>query len=63
MAPLLQARKIVLLAFGEHKRDIVRRALEGPMTPDVPASYLRLARDVTVFLDREAARGLEVGRA
>jgi len=63
MAPLLQARKIVLLAFGAHKRDIVRRALEGPMTPDVPASYLRLARDVTVFLDREAARGLEVGRA
>lgn len=62
MAPLLRARTIVLLAAGAHKRDIVRRAMEGPMSPEVPASYLRLAEDVTVLLDREAAALLERDR-
>jgi glucosamine-6-phosphate deaminase len=57
MAPLLRARTIVLLASGPHKRDIVDRALRGPVTPDVPASYLQLGKDVRVLLDREAAGG------
>jgi glucosamine-6-phosphate deaminase len=57
MAPLLRARTIVLLASGAQKRDIVHRALHGPVTPDVPASHLRLAEDVRVLLDREAAGG------
>jgi glucosamine-6-phosphate deaminase len=54
MAPLLRARKILLLASGAHKREVVHRALEGPVTPQVPASYLQEAPDVTVFADREA---------
>lgn len=55
VATILQARRIVLLAFGAKKREIVRRALEGPLGPDVPASFLRRHPDVTFVLDRAAA--------
>ena len=55
LAPLLRSRRIVLVASGAGKRDIVERALRGPMTPDVPASHLRLAADAIVLLDRAAA--------
>lgn len=54
MRGLLAARTILLLASGPHKRDIVRRALLGPVTPEVPASLLQRAADVRVFLDRDA---------
>jgi glucosamine-6-phosphate deaminase len=57
LAQLLRARRIVLVASGSGKRDIVERALRGPITPEVPASHLRLAPDVTVLLDRAAAPG------
>lgn len=54
MAGLLRARKTLLLASGARKREIVHRALRGPVTPDVPASYLQQTGEVTVLLDREA---------
>jgi len=57
MRQLLGSRHIVLLASGRRKRDIVDRVLHGPVTPDVPASFLRRAGRVTVLLDRDAARG------
>ncbi|MEO8286100.1 MAG: glucosamine-6-phosphate deaminase [Chloroflexota bacterium] len=59
MGSLLAARHIVLLASGEHKRDILQRALTGPMTPDVPASYLRLSPNFTLLADRAAWPGGE----
>ncbi len=55
---ILEARKIVLMALGEHKAKIIRDALEGPMTDRVPASYLREHPDATVLLDAAAASGL-----
>jgi glucosamine-6-phosphate deaminase len=55
MAVLLAARRILLLAAGESKADILRRTLEGPITPDVPASYLQTAPGFTVIADRVAA--------
>jgi len=55
MRPLLDARAIVLLVSGAGKREIVRRALEGPVREDVPASFVRQARGtVTVIVDRAA---------
>jgi glucosamine-6-phosphate deaminase len=55
LAPLLSSRRILLLASGSRKRDIVHRALEGPMGDDVPASFLRRAEgEVTVIVDRAA---------
>lgn len=51
---LLASREILLLVSGEHKRDILERALNGPITPEIPASYLQTAHNVTVLTDKSA---------
>lgn len=55
---ILEARRIVVLALGEAKAQAVRAAVEGPVTPDVPASWLRRHPGVVWVLDRAAAGGL-----
>lgn len=52
---ILSARHTVLLVSGAHKREILRRTLEGQQTPDLPASLLRRTA-LTVIAD-EAAWG------
>jgi glucosamine-6-phosphate deaminase len=52
---ILEARKIVIMAFGEHKAEIVRRAVEGEMTDAIAASFLQKHPDTTFILDRAAA--------
>lgn len=53
---LLESDRIVLIAAGKGKAEIMRRALREPMSSDVPASWLRLAPEqVTVILDEAAA--------
>lgn len=54
MAPLLTARQILLIVSGVAKREILQRVLRGPITPEVPASYLQQATNVTVIADRAA---------
>ena len=58
MNQILASRRVLLLVSGAHKRDILARALSGPQTPDLPASFLR-DTDLTVLADIEAARGLK----
>jgi glucosamine-6-phosphate deaminase len=58
IATMLQARAIVLLATGGQKAGIVRRALDGPITTQVPASMLQLHPNVLAVLDRAAAARL-----
>jgi glucosamine-6-phosphate deaminase len=55
---ILEARTLLLLAFGEHKAPVIRRAVEEPVTDAVAASFLQEHRDATVFLDRSAAGDL-----
>jgi glucosamine-6-phosphate deaminase len=55
IADLLEARSILVLASGAQKASIVQRAIEGPETADVPASWLRSRADVTWLLDQSAA--------
>jgi glucosamine-6-phosphate deaminase len=55
---ILQAKQIVLMAFGEEKADIVARAIQGEVRTDIPASILQLHRDVTIVLDEASARVL-----
>ncbi|HMN30533.1 MAG TPA: glucosamine-6-phosphate deaminase [Caldilineaceae bacterium] len=54
MQPLLAARQILLIVSGAQKREILRQALKGPVTPAVPASYLQETANVTVLADRAA---------
>ena len=51
---IMQARKILLVVSGEDKADILAQVLEGPITPQVPASILQLHNDVTVVADEAA---------
>ena len=63
VATIMEAREIALLATGEHKSEIVRRAVEGKPHPDVAATYLQDHPNATVFLDPAAAAGLTRARA
>ena len=54
MKAIMQARKILLVANGGSKAEILSRALFGPVTPAVPASILQLHPDVTVVADADA---------
>jgi glucosamine-6-phosphate deaminase len=51
----MQAKRIVLLAWGEHKAESVARAVEGQVTSDIPASYLQQHTNATFILDETAA--------
>ncbi|HVS18770.1 MAG TPA: glucosamine-6-phosphate deaminase [Planctomycetota bacterium] len=55
LATILEARALRVLAFGAAKREVVARALTGPLDTAVPASALRLHTDCRVWLDAEAA--------
>lgn len=57
---ILEARRILLLAHGQSKASILRKAVEGPVTSMVPASALQLHPRVTVLVDDEAASELEL---
>lgn len=48
---IMQAKKILLIVSGKDKAQILQKALEGPVTPLVPASILQLHNDVTVVAD------------
>ncbi len=58
VASILEAREIALLATGEHKAAIVRRAVEGEVDPAVAATHLQGHPGATVFLDAAAAAEL-----
>lgn len=49
MGGIMSAKKVLLIANGKGKRDIVEKAFFGPITPSVPASILQLHPDLTVI--------------
>lgn len=49
MMSIMQAKKILLIANGANKKEILHKAFFGPITPQVPASILQLHPDVTVI--------------
>ncbi len=55
---ILQARRIIILAFGEGKAKIVARTIEGDMSPQVPATFLQNHPQTTFLLDQAAAAAL-----
>lgn len=52
---IMRARSILLLATGKNKAEAIRNTVQGPVTPQVPASVLQLHPDVTLLIDAEAA--------
>jgi glucosamine-6-phosphate deaminase len=55
---IMRAKRVVLLAWGEHKARIIRQALEGPVTAEVPSSYLQGHPNVQFVIDEAAAAEL-----
>lgn len=55
---ILDARRIVLLAFGEHKAPVIARAAEGDVTSTVAASFLQEHANATIVTDTAAAAEL-----
>lgn len=55
VATILEAREIALIATGEHKAAVIRRAVEGEVSADVAATYLQHHANATVSLDPAAA--------
>ena len=52
---VMAARKVLLLATGKDKAEIIQKSFFGPVTPMVPASILQFHPDVTVIVDEAAA--------
>jgi glucosamine-6-phosphate deaminase len=58
VATILDAREITILATGEHKAGIVRRAVEGEVDVEVAATFLQEHPNTTFYIDRAAAADL-----
>ena len=58
MATILRAEVILLIATGQHKAAVVERMIRGPLSTQLPASFLQLHRHVEVYLDQAAASAL-----
>lgn len=55
---ILDARRVILLAFGEHKAGIIRRAVEEDVTQTIAASFLQQHPNARIVLDPAAAAEL-----
>lgn len=55
ISTIMRSKRILLIASGADKAEIVKKAFFGPVVPQVPASILQLHPDVTVVLDEAAA--------
>lgn len=52
---ILDAREILILATGEHKAEIIRKAVEGEVDLEVAATFLQRHPNTTCYVDRAAA--------
>lgn len=55
---ILEAKKIVLVAFGENKKDAIYGLVHGEISENLPASILQKHADATIIVDEEAAKRL-----
>lgn len=58
IATIMKAKKLLLVASGANKADAVAAMVQGPVTPEVPASVLQNHGDVVVIVDEAAAAKL-----
>lgn len=58
LGTVMRADRIILMAWGEEKADVVQRVVEGPITDMVPASHLQEHGNIEVVIDENAAQKL-----
>lgn len=52
---VMDSKRVIVMASATKKADIMRKALEGPITTDVPASIIRRHANAAAMLDKDAA--------
>ena len=50
---IMNAKKVVLIATGKSKRDVVHKLIDGDISEDIPVSILKNHKDATVYIDEE----------
>jgi glucosamine-6-phosphate deaminase len=55
---ILKARKVYMMAWGEGKAGVIKKAVEGPVTDQIPSSFLQKHDDCLVILDEAASSEL-----
>jgi len=55
---IMQAKIIYIIAWGQHKAEIVKRAVEGEISSQVPCTYLQKHPDVRLYVDQAASEEL-----
>ncbi|MBE8714053.1 glucosamine-6-phosphate deaminase [Sphingobacterium hungaricum] len=55
---IFKAKEIILMAWNEKKAEIVKKAVEGEISSDIPATYLQLSDRAEFILDQDAASAL-----
>ena len=51
IATMMSAKKIILMAWGEDKAQVVKDVVEGPVTPSCPASFLQRHENISIYTD------------
>ncbi len=55
---ILDAKKIILMAWGSYKAEIIQKAVEGEISDNIPTTYLQNHKNTSLILDNEAASEL-----
>jgi glucosamine-6-phosphate deaminase len=55
ISTILQAKKIIMMAWSENKAQVAQKTIEGPTTIEIPATLLHSHQDCVFYLDRPAS--------
>ena len=55
---IMKARKVFMMAWGEGKAGVIKKAVEGPVTDQIPSSFLQKHNDCIIVLDEAASSEL-----
>ncbi|MBA4318506.1 MAG: glucosamine-6-phosphate deaminase, partial [Flavobacterium sp.] len=58
VSTILRSKRIVLMAWGQNKAEVIKRTIQGDITSEVPATFLQNHNNTTFVLDQAAASEL-----
>jgi glucosamine-6-phosphate deaminase len=58
VSTILKSKRVVLMAWGKNKASIIKRTIQGEISPEVPATFLQNHDNTTFVLDQSAASEL-----
>lgn len=58
ISEIMNAGEVIMVAWGEHKANIISKIIQGKVDENIPASYLQLHKNATAVIDLNAAQNL-----